>query len=136
MVLDEQGLASAEFLFVTLIALIIIGGMVTLVGNIMSNTATGELGVARIQGEKIATAINTAYINGNGYSVDIRFPQGANYVNFTAIVNNTGYVTIYYPNKAPVPIKLITTSINQTTLYSNSSYRINNTNGTIFIVKI
>ncbi|HMK54499.1 MAG TPA: hypothetical protein VK444_06930 [Methanobacteriaceae archaeon] len=136
MVLDNKGLASAEFLFVTLIVLIIIGGMVTLVGNMMNNTAIGDLGVARIQGEKIATAINTAYINGNGYSIDIRFPQGENYVNFTATVNSTGYVTIYYPNKTPIDIKLVTNNIYQPyTLYSNSSYRIKN-NGTITITTI
>jgi len=86
MELDNRGLASAELLFVMLIALIIIGGMVSLINSRMANTQTGELGVARIEGEKIATAIDTAYKNGKGYSIDISFPTGENFVDFTADV--------------------------------------------------
>jgi hypothetical protein len=134
--LDNRGLASAELLFIMLIALIIIGGMVSLINTRMANTQTGDLGVARIEGEKIATAIDTAYKNGKGYSIDISFPKGENFVNFTATVTNDGYVTVLYPGKTPVKTKLTTTKIfTNYTLYSNSSYRILN-NGNITITTL
>jgi uncharacterized protein (UPF0333 family) len=134
--LDNRGLASAELLFVMLIALIIMGGMVSLINSRMDNTQTGDLGVARIEGEKIASAINTAYKNGKGYSIDISFPDGENFVNFTANVTSDGYVTIIYPDKEPMKIKLTTTKIyTNYTLNSNSKYRIAN-NGSITITSI
>jgi uncharacterized protein (UPF0333 family) len=134
--LDNRGLASAELLFVMLIALIIIGGMVSLINTQMSNTQTGDLGVARIQGEKIATAIDTAYKNGKGYSIDISFPQGENFVNFTANITDAGYLTMIYPGKTPIKIKLMTTKIyTNYTLNSNTKYRITN-NGNITITSI
>lgn len=134
--LDNRGLASAELLFVMLIALIIIGGMVSLVNSRMANTQTGDLGVARIEGEKIATAIDTAYKNGKGYSIDISFPTGENFVNFTATVTDDGYVTIIYPGKTPIKIKLTTTKIfTNYTLSSSNKYRIAN-NGNITITSI
>lgn len=134
--LDNRGLASAELLFVMLIALIIIGGMVSLINTRMANTQTGDLGVARIQGEKIATAIDTAYKNGKGYSIDISFPQGNNSVVFTATVTDDGYVTILYPGKTPIKTKLTTTKIfTNYTLNSNSKYRITN-NGNITITAL
>ncbi len=136
MELDNRGLASAELLFVMLIALIIIGGMVSLINTQMDNTQTGDLGVARIQGEKIATAVDTAYKNGKGYSIDISFPSGENFVNFTAYVTNDGYVTVVYPGKTPMKIKLTTTKIfTNYTLSSSNKYRIVN-NGNITITSI
>lgn len=134
--LDNRGLASAEILFVMLIALIIIGGMVSLINSQLDNTQTGDLGVARIEGEKIATAIDTAYKNGKGYSIDISFPTGENFVNFTANVTDAGYLTINYPGKTPIKIKLTTTKVfTNYTLSSSNKYRIAN-NGNITITSI
>ena len=92
--LDNRGFASAEFIFVTLIALIIMGGMVTLISSEMDKTQIGSLGQARILGEKIATTINTAYANGKGYSIDLSIPSTPV---VTISVNNVtpGYVNCF-----------------------------------------
>ena len=68
---DNKGQASAEFIFVTLIVILIIGGMVSLIGGTQDQTQSANVGAARIMGEKIAATVNTVYINGNGYSIDL-----------------------------------------------------------------
>jgi hypothetical protein len=131
--LDNRGFASAEFIFVTLIALIIMGSMVTLVSSEMDKTQIGNLGQARILGEKIATTINTAYANGQGYSIDINIPATPI---VSASVNNVtpGYVTVSNAGKS-VAIKLIPQNVTPITLTSNSNYHVINNGTTINFVQ-
>jgi hypothetical protein len=131
--LDNRGFASAEFIFVTLIALIILGGMVTLISSEMDKTQIGNLGQARILGEKIATTINTAYANGKGYSIDLSIPSTPI---VTVSVNNVtpGYVTVSNAGKS-VAIKLIPQNVTQMTLTSNSNYHVINDGTTIKFVQ-
>ncbi len=68
---DDKGKFSAEFILISLVALIIMGGFISLIGSTMEKSHTGDNGGARILGEKIAETINTAYINGDGYSIFI-----------------------------------------------------------------
>jgi hypothetical protein len=126
--LDNRGFASAEFIFVTLIALIILGGMVTLISSEMDKTQIGSLGQARILGEKIATTINTAYTNGKGYSIDISIPT----TSYAISVNDVtpGYVNVSNAGKS-VAIKLIPQNITPITLTSNSNYHVVNNGTTI-----
>ena len=130
MSLDNRGFASAEFIFVTLIALIIMGGMVTLITSEMDKTQIGSLGQARILGEKVATTINTAYANGKGYSIDLSIPATPI---VTVSVNNItpGYVNVSNAGKS-VAIKLIAQNVTPSTLSSNSKYHVFN-NGTTII---
>jgi uncharacterized protein (UPF0333 family) len=126
MLFDNRGFASAEFIFVTLIALIIMGGMVSLISSEMDKTQTGDLGQARILGEKIATTINTVYANGNGYSIDLVIPTTPFSVNVIP-----GYVTVFNTSRnVNITIKLIPQNITTSTLTSNSKYHVIN-NGTI-----
>jgi uncharacterized protein (UPF0333 family) len=130
--LDNRGFASAEFIFVTLIALIILGGMVTLISSEMDKTQIGNLGQARILGEKVATTINTAYANGKGnssYSIDLSIPATPV---VTISVNNVtpGYITVSNAGKN-VSIKLIPQSVTPYTLNSNSKYHVINNGTTI-----
>ena len=66
---DNKGQASAEFIFITLIAMIVIGSIVGVIGSNQAKTQTGDVGSATIMGQKIAETINTVYINGPGYSI-------------------------------------------------------------------
>ena len=71
MFLDNKGQASAEFIFITLIAVIVIGSLVSVIGSNQAKTQVGDLGAATVMGQKIAETVNTAYINGNGYSLTL-----------------------------------------------------------------
>ncbi len=85
MLSDDRGQASAEFIFVTLIVLIIIGSLISVIGSNQAKTQAGDTGGARIMGEKIAETVNTVYINGPGYSVDM------NLSTLNSMMNSTNY---------------------------------------------
>jgi len=130
--LDNRGFASAEFIFVTLMALIILGGMITLISGEMDKTQIGSLGQARILGEKVAATINTAYANGNGYSIDLSIP--ATPVVSLSVNNVTpGYISVSNAGKS-VAIKLIPQNVTPYTLSSNSNYHVINNGTTIKFV--
>ena len=103
MFLDNKGQASAEFIFITLIAVIIIGSLVSVIGSNQAKTQAGDVGGATVMGQKIAETINTAYINGNGYSIILNLSTLNSGMNsstypfaFTAGISNssgTGIVT-------------------------------------------
>ncbi|KAF5078410.1 hypothetical protein [Methanobacterium aggregans] len=133
--LDNKGFATAEFLFVTLIILVIMGGMLSLISGEMDKTQTGNLGQARMEGEVIAEAINTAYINSNGYTINLDLPKydKDNSVQFTAVVTSTGtnsILTINYGTQS-VDIKLIPKNVENYTMDSEQKYKVKNNNGTI-----
>lgn len=134
--LDDKGFASAEFIFVTLIVLVLIGGLVTLVSNETHQAQTGDIGKARIAGEEIAEAINTAYINGNGYSVDINFPSDFSFTANITSISSEWYVVVF-PGIQPgsnVTIKVIAKNFKSNyTINSNQRYRIINNNSQIVI---
>ena len=68
---DDKGQASAEFILITIIVIIVIGGLLSVISSNQDKTLTGDVGGARVMGEKIAETVNTVYINGNGYSIDL-----------------------------------------------------------------
>jgi DNA mismatch repair ATPase MutL len=130
---DQKGFASAELLFATIIALVILSGMLTLSSSLMDKSQTGALGEARIWGEKTAEAINTVYIKGNGYSIDLKLQSD---VAFTMNVNSNGYITVFV-NGRNVSVKMISKKLlNNYTLTSGNKYQILNQNGTIQITQI
>jgi len=133
--LDNKGFATAELLFVTLIVLVIMTGMLSLISGEMDKTQTGNLGQARMEGEIIAETINTAYLNGNGYTINLDLPKHDtnNTIQFTAIVTSTGtksVLTINYGTQR-VDIKLIPKNIANFTMDSEQRYKVKNNNGTI-----
>lgn len=131
--LDNRGFASAEFIFITLIVLVVIGGLTALVSSSQDKTQTGSLGEARILGEKIAETVNTAYVHGDGYSVNLTLPASPN---ITASVNSPpNYVTVSYGGQS-ISVKLIPKNVSTTNLSSNHIYTVTNTNGNIAIQQI
>jgi hypothetical protein len=147
MFLDNKGQASAEFIFITLIAVIIIGSLVSVIGSNQAKTQAGDVGGATIMGQKIAETINTAYINGNGYSITLNLStlnSGMNSATypfaFTAGVSNssgTGVVTLT-TGVSSVNINLIPTKFNgssKSSMNNNHAYTVTNVNGTIQIVQ-
>jgi len=135
---DDKGQASAEILFISLIVFIVIASFVSITNNAALKTQTGSLGEARMQGEKIVEGINSAYMHGDGYSLNITIPPTPN---ITAHVNNpANYVTVVYQGQT-ITIKLMALNVQSTDItsdplaQSNSIYTITNRNGTINITK-
>ncbi len=135
MKLDEKGFATAELIFVTLIALVIIGSMLSLVSNEINQQQIGSLGESRITGESIAEAINTVFNNGDGYSVTIHLDPDPP---FTAVIDSAGNssLTIFNSGKN-VSIPLIPKRFNSSyNLSSGNSYQIINIDGNINIIEL
>jgi hypothetical protein len=131
--MDSKGIATVDLLFATLLAVIIIGSMVSLVNTEINQSTSGDFGNARLVGEKVAQAINTVYTNGNGYSLNLTLPSN---INYSIFVNNTGFLTVSF-NTQSTKIKLIPqTNITSITMTAGNSYRIWNKNGTISITAI
>jgi hypothetical protein len=129
---DQKGIASAELLFATLLALILLSGMIALSSSLMDKSQTGAIGEGRIWGEKTAEALNTVYIKGNGYSVDLELDSD---VNFTMDINSTGYITVFV-NGRTTNVKFFSKKLfNNYTLISGERYQIKNINGTIQITQ-
>lgn len=125
---DNKGQASAELILVTLVFLIICVSFVSLISGEMDKTQTGELGQARVLGEKIAETINTVYINGKGYSANLNLPDDFDY---KVYVDSTGYLKMEYNNQN-ITIKLIpVNSTNPVTMNPGQSYIVKNVNGII-----
>jgi uncharacterized protein (UPF0333 family) len=140
---ENKGQGSAEFIFVTLIVIVVMGGVLSLIGGAQDKTQTGDVGGARVLGEKIAETINTVYINGNGYSIDLdlrtlnqTLTSTAIPFNFNATVSNTttgGLVTVATGGKS-VGINMIPKKFNGTLVLTNNNlYHVKNVNGTIQI---
>lgn len=136
MKLDDRGIATAELLFVTLIALVIIGAMLSLVSNEVNQQQIGSLGESRITGESIAEAINTVYNNGNGYSVTIRLDPDPVFTAVIISAGNSSNLTIFNSGKN-VSIPLIPKRFNSSyNLSSGNNYQIINTDGNISIIQL
>jgi hypothetical protein len=146
MFLDDKGQATAEFIFVTLIAIIIIGSLVSVIGSNQAKTQAGDVAGASVMGQKIAETVNTAYINGNGYSLTLNLSTlnyGLNSAYypfaFTAGISNstgTGVVTVT-TGVSSVAINVIPTQFNgsgSSNMNNNHVYTVTNVNGTIQIV--
>jgi len=141
---DDKGQFSAEFILISLVALIIMGGLISLIGSTMDKTQTADNGGARIMGEKIAETINTAYVSGNGYSIDMdlrtintELSSTSQPFSFTASISNStglGVVTVVN-GAASSSVNLIPKKFNGTTtnLNNNNLYHVKNVNGTIQI---
>ena len=128
---DNRGQASAELILATVVFLIISMSFVNLISGEMDKTQTGELGQARVLGEKIAETINTVYINGKGYSANLNLPDSFDY---KVYVNNTGYLNMEYNNQN-ITIKLIPVNCtNPVTMNPGESYIVRNVNGTITFI--
>ncbi|AEG18070.1 hypothetical protein [Methanobacterium paludis] len=132
--MDEKGFASAELIFVTLIVIVIVGGLVTSISNETNQNQTGNMGQARMTGENIAETVNTVYTNGPGYTIKLNIPSTPN-LN-VCVSNSTDSLTVLLLNNqnvsiGQVTINLIPTNIQTKNLTSGRSYNVTNNNGRI-----
>jgi hypothetical protein len=132
--LDEKGFGSIEFIFITLIVLILLAGLSNLVSSETNQVQTGNIAQSRMTGEKIAEIINTVYINGIGYTISLTVPS----TNTVYINNPTGFLTIYSLSTGTnISIKIIPKNIQNTTLTGGNMYNVTHTtSGTITFSQI
>jgi len=50
--MDQKGIATADLLFATLIAIVIMGTMISTISNEMNKSQSGDFGAIRLVGEK------------------------------------------------------------------------------------
>lgn len=110
-------------------------GMLSLISGEMDKTQTGNLGQVRAEGEIVAEAINTVYLNGNGYTINLDLPKydKDNSIQFTAVTTTKGttnFLTINYGAQS-FDIHLIPKKVESYTMDSEQKYQIKNDNGTI-----
>ena len=136
--LDDRGQGSIEALFVVLVIFVITGIFIGSINSVSEKTVTGSLGEARMQGEKIAEAVNSVYQHGSGYSINITIPPNPN---ITAHVNSpANYITVVYQGQSML-IKVIPKNLTTFDITSDPSgtnniiYTIYNINGTVYIKK-
>ena len=130
MSLDSKGQASAELILATVVFMVIALSLIQLASSEMDKTSAGNLGQARMVGEAMAETINTVYINGPGYSINMTLPNNFTYT--ASVVPGTGNSTLYinYSNQI-IPIKLIPSNISSKNMNSGQTYIVKNNNGTI-----
>lgn len=125
--MDQKGIATADLLFATIIAIVIFASLISTIGNEVAMTQTGDLGQARMIGERLASSINTVFINGNGYTMNITLP---NDINYNLNINNSGLFVI--SNAKQLKINLIPkANISSVNMTQGQKYLIKNNNGTI-----
>ncbi|MGZ7096031.1 MAG: hypothetical protein ACXVHU_06125 [Methanobacterium sp.] len=114
--------------------MIIAGSLINLTGSAVDKTQTGTLGEIRMIGERIAETVNTVYLNGNGYSINMTLPNTTNNKsNYMAIVNstnNTASVKMQY-GSSYINIKLIPINVQSVVMNNGHKYKVYNDNGTI-----
>lgn len=136
--LDDKGQGSIEVLFISLIVFIIFAIFIGFITSATQTSQTGSLAEARMQGEKITGAINSAYTHGPGYYLNITIPPSPN---MTACVNQpANYVTVVSQGQQ-IKIKVIPKQLATYNITSdpnginNIIYTIYNDNGTVNVKK-
>jgi len=133
--MDQKGIATADLLFATLIAIVIMATMISTISNEMNKTQSGDFGAIRVVGEKVAQTVNTVYTNGNGYSMNLTMTNVTNSSSYTIRVNNSG-VLVNYTGKT-VNINIVPkTNITTATMTQGQKYAVRNINGTISFTQI
>ncbi|PKL66744.1 MAG: hypothetical protein CVV28_09525 [Methanobacteriales archaeon HGW-Methanobacteriales-1] len=128
--MDQKGIATADLLFATLIAIVIMASMVSTIGNEVSKSQSGDLGTIRVVGEKVAETVNIVYTNGNGYAMNLTLTNVTNSSNYTIGVSNGGVLVNYQGKTININTlpKINVTSVNMT---QGKKYLVKNNNGTI-----
>lgn len=132
--LDDKGQGSVEVLFISLIVFIIFAIFLGVINSTTEKTQTGSLAEARMQGEKIAEAINSVYTHGSGYYINVTIPPSPN---MTVLVNqNVNNIVVIYQGQN-ITIKVIPKNLTTFTITSdpagvnNIIYTVYNDNGTV-----
>ncbi len=134
--MDNRGVTTVDLIFATLLIIIVAVSIITVVSDRI-NTASQveELSKARITADNLSEVINSVYSSGTGHSVNVSLPNNITDKEYYIDVNSSGvYVKIGgMIGKAYIAPKKISKSYrldeSQITMYSGSTYIIQNVNG-------
>lgn len=129
--MDIGGQLSADFLFATLLLIIILGALTSIVSSGMDTANNAEFAKAKVLADSVSRSINSVYTNGEGQYLAFSFPKDFNY---TVTINNNG-VTVTYKGKNAAS-SLIPKDINTITINPGESYNFTNNDGKMQIIPI
>jgi hypothetical protein len=135
MTMDQKGIATADLLFATLIAIVIMASMVATISNETSKSQSGDLGNVRIISEKVAESVNIVYTNGPGYALNLTLTNVSTTSNYTITVDNDGVLANFTGKTIKINI-IPKTNVSTVTLNQGQKYMVQNINGSINITAI
>lgn len=135
MSMDQKGIATADLLFATLIAIVIMASMAATVSNEINKSQSGDWGNVRVVAEKVAETVNIAYTNGPGYSLNLTLTNISTTSNYTINVDNTGVLANFTGRTVKINI-IPKSNVTTTTLTQGQKYIVQNVNGTITFTAI
>lgn len=133
--MDQKGIATADLLFATLIAIVIMASMVATISNETSKSQSGDLGNVRIISEKVAESVNIVYTNGPGYALNLTLTNVSTTSNYTITVDNDGVLANFTGKTIKINI-IPKTNVSTVTLNQGQKYMVQNINGSINITAI
>jgi uncharacterized protein (UPF0333 family) len=137
--MDNGGQLSADFLFATLILIIVVGALTNIVSSGIDTANNAQLSEAKAIGENVAEAINSAYTNGEGHYIIVNLNGDLNYILMinNGSISSNATVAVQFNNKTMISYLIPkSANVNQITMKPNETYRINNTNGLVTFSKL
>lgn len=137
--MNQRGQLSADFIFATLILLMVISSIVGIISSGIDTANNAKLSEAKAIGEKVAESINSVYTNGDGHYVIVNITGNFNY---TLMVNNASIssnatVAVIYNNKTAISYLIPNSSnINPIIMKPNETYNISNSNNLVTFKKL
>ena len=130
--MDKQGQLSADFLFASLILIIIVAALTNIASSGMDSANSAEISKAKVLADSVSRSINSVYSNGYGQYEVINLPNDFNY---TVNVDNNG-VNVLYKNKTVISSIIPKDHIDSQNMNSGEKYNITNYNGQIKFYKV
>lgn len=130
--MDDVGQLSAEFLFATLLLIVIVGSLLNIVSSGIDTANSADISKAKVLADTVSRTINTVYSNGYGQYEILELPNETDF-NYTVTVDNNG-VSVLYKGKTITSFIIPKDHIQSKTMNPGENYTVINNNGTIMFI--
>lgn len=132
--MDQKGVLSADFIFATLLLLVVITAGLSVVSTGMDTAQSAEFSKAKVLADSLSRNINAVYTDGDGSYILFNLTSDFNY---TVYISNSG-VNVEYQGKNASSSIIPYNDLNSpsTTMHPGEVYNITNNGGTITFNKI
>ncbi len=137
--MEEKGIMTVDFILATIIALIILSGVLGFVNMGINTSKNAEQAKAKVVGDDLARNINKVFSNGNGDFLVYTLPNDFNYTVTVTDLNPNKRILVTYKNTTATIMTLtgnITFIPSVSTMLPGERYNITNVNGNIIIKKL
>lgn len=125
--MEEKGIMTVDFILATIIALIIISGVLSYTNLAIGTAQSAEQAKAKTMADELARAINKVYNSGDGHYLKFELPD-----NYTASISGNKVTVTYITSNGRYSVStFIIPSLNKDLVTNN--YTISNSNGAIQI---